>query len=301
MKATPNPPKRMSLSMRHRNWERFLFVIKFLLLVGLLILQVRVPDIHIRMAVPSRYVQAVLLLITVHLCFDFARIIITAFYIRRNKLPYNVRDNFTLGINQIASIGSIVGFVLALLLVFDIHPREALTAISIVAAAMAILFKDYVSNLLNGMIILFSDEFSLEDRIKIGQYKGIIVDITLLNVHLLSDDDELIYVPNNTVLGSDVVNYTKRAPDKSVVEFEIPYTHLKNIPDLESWLLDSLKHFPDYVIREKTSMKIASVLRDAVILKLQYARRGEADRDMDRSVRKYVLQRVVDYIEQKPT
>jgi small-conductance mechanosensitive channel len=295
--AEPYLSERLGRKKANRLRERLWFVAKFFLLAGLLYLQSRVPDLHMRLGISARYIEAVLLLITVHLFFDFARIALTYLYLRRNHLPPHTRDNFTLGINQIASLGSSAGFLVALLLIFNIEVRQALTAITVVAAAIAILFKDYISNMLNGMILMFSSQFSLDDRVKIGAHKGIIVDITLLNVHLLTDDDEIVYIPNNVVLGSDATNFTRRAPDKYTVEFEIPYTHLRSIPDLEAWVKVSLAHFEQYIDPQTYSMKIAAVMKDAVSVKFQYRIRGECDRDLDRKIRKHILQRVIDYVE----
>lgn len=84
------------------------------------------------------------------------------------------------------------------------------TSLSIVFAGIAILTKDYITNMVNGMIITFSGQLSIGDNVRLGKQRGKIVDITLQNIHMLNDDDDMIYIPNNLLLSSEVVNYTRR-------------------------------------------------------------------------------------------
>src|SRR5699024_4638319 len=144
------------------------------------------PRITTDYGISSHIIDAVLFYITAHMVLSFARLVLVYLYIKKSGRPHEFKDNFILGISQIANILSFVAFVIALFLLFNINARDFFTSISIVAAAIAIISKDYVSNMINGMIIMFSDQLSLEDYVKIGTHKGKIVNITLLNTHLLN-------------------------------------------------------------------------------------------------------------------
>ena len=134
---------------------------------------------------------------------DLFQFIVTQLYRRRKRL--HGEDNFTVGIGHIYNI--LVGFTIisGIFGMFRVDFKEVITSLSIFFAGFAILTKDYISNLINGMILTFSGQLSIGDQVKIGENRGKIVDITLSNIHLLNDDDDYITIPNNMVFLSQVV------------------------------------------------------------------------------------------------
>ncbi|MDX2284910.1 MAG: mechanosensitive ion channel [Bacteroidia bacterium] len=285
--------------MRRRLREGVWLLFKSIALLALLYVDYRYRHMTADLGLGSSYVRALLSLLTGILFIDFARITITGFYIRRRRLEWGERDNFIVGISQLASIAGAIVLALSLLIALDIKIREALTAISIVAAAMAILFKDYVANMINGMILLFSDQISIGDTIKIGQHKGRISDVTLLNVHLINDDEEVIYIPNNTVLSTEVVNYTKRAVKRIGVEFEMGFQHLDQLSELEAYLQGSLGDYESYLIPESSVLKVAAVAKDSATLKFQTTFREEPEAKLEKAFRRYLMRKVLEYVDSR--
>lgn len=281
-----------------KQWrEKLVFLVKFLVLIGLGFFILKFEHVQ-NLKIPN-IINAILIFGVTHLLIDFNRIIIIGFYISRKKLPRNTKDNFTIGINQIATIGTFIAFVIAFLLALNITPKEALTAISIVAAAIAILFKDFVSNVLNGMILMFSDQISLNDRVKIKDHKGRIVDITLFNLHLYNEDDDLLYLPNNMVMNSEVVNYTKRAEKKVSIDFEISYQYLKDVEELEEYLVASLKEYSEHIEENSYVIKTVKIHKDYAQLKVQYLLKAASDEDLERKIRRRTVRKVVEFIADK--
>lgn len=159
-------------------------------------------------------------------------------YRRRNNIKG--KDNFTIGINTIYYIFlSLLAFLL-LMVVLKVNIREFFTSISIIAAAIAILLKDYISNAINGMILMFNNQISINDHIQIGEHKGKIMHISLLNVQLLNEEDDIIFIPNTTVLSHDIINYSKGESKKASMEFTISSDKISSIEALEAYLMQSL-------------------------------------------------------------
>ena len=52
---------------------------------------------------------------------------------------------------------------------------------------------------------VFSKELNIDDYVKIGDYKGKILDINLSKVVLQNDDDDILYLPNDK--GVSIRNY----------------------------------------------------------------------------------------------
>ena len=131
----------------------------------------------------------------------------TALFVYRRRNHIKGKDNFTIGINTIYYIFIIILMIILAMALLRVNLREFFTSISILAAAIAILAKDYISNAINGMILMFNNQISIGDRIQIGGHKGKITHISLLNLQIINEEDDLIYIPNTNVLSQDIINY----------------------------------------------------------------------------------------------
>src|SRR5690606_12377662 len=68
-------------------------------------------------------------------------------YRRQAKRSNRLRGNYVLGITQIATLLNVIFAVLGLMWVFGVNPKEFLTSITIVAMAIALLFREYITNM----------------------------------------------------------------------------------------------------------------------------------------------------------
>lgn len=159
-------------------------------------------------------------------------------YRRRNKIKG--KDNFTIGINTIYYIFLAILAVLLVMVILKVNIREFFTSISIIAAAIAILFKDYISNAINGMILMFNNQLSINDRIKIGEHKGKIIHISLLNVQIVNEEDDVIFIPNSTVLSHEIVNYSKAESTKVSMELTVDARSMGSIDELEAYFAEKI-------------------------------------------------------------
>ena len=66
-----------------------------------------------------------------------------------------------------------------------------------------------MSQILSGMMILLIRPFMIDDRVEVAGVKGIVEDVSLLFTTLRTDDNKLILLPNNNVLGSKIVKYPR--------------------------------------------------------------------------------------------
>ncbi len=227
---------------------------------------------------------------------DFVQFGVTRWYRRRHKITRD--DNFIIGVGQIYILLLVMGLVVGLLSLFRIDVRQLFTSLSIVFAGIAILTKDYITNMINGMIITFSGQLSIGDNVRIGLHRGKIMDITLQNIHLLNDDDDMIYIPNSILLVSEVINYTKREVKRTSIEFEIDLKHLKNVEELEKILIETLSPFQDLIKPESQYLRVAEVKKDFVAMKFQYILK-EPNKDLERQIRRRTTRRLVEVISER--
>ena len=227
------------------------------------------------------------------LLLDFIQLVVIFFYRRRKRIRGS--DNFIVGIGHIYSIVLVMGLIIGVLSLLRIDPKSLLTSISIVFAGLAIITKEYVANMITGMINTFSGEISIGDNIGIGLHKGKVLDVTLQKVHLLNDDDDVIYIPNTLFHTMEVVNYTKRLIKRTSVEFEIGISHLNNVEEIEKMLIETLSPFHEMIQEDSYYLRTAEVRKDYVLMKFQYILKVP-NKDMERVIRRKTVRQVVEFI-----
>ncbi|HMO39614.1 MAG TPA: mechanosensitive ion channel [Saprospiraceae bacterium] len=222
-------------------------------------------------------------------------ILLSGLYRRRKGLTKGDADNVIIGLENIYYLllaGAVITTILGL---FGIDLRTLFTSLSIVAAAIAIVSKDYISELISGIIISFSSEVSVGDYIKIGEHKGKIIDLNLTKIVFLDDDDNIIFIPNNKVFISEIVNYTKKQVKRVNIEFEIALQFIKTVEALEADLIESIQDYHTHIKPGSFNLKTGAITKDSVSLKFQYDLL-RINRELEQEIRRKTVRRVVNYV-----
>lgn len=278
--------------IKKENKKRFRFILKVLLFVSFLFCINYLREDILNFGVPPHFIKAFRFYLYADLMISLIRLIVVFLYIRKHKLERGIKHNFEVGINHIANILHTFVFLGALLMLFNIDPIGLITSLSIVAAAIAILSKDYISNMINGMIIMFSDQLNIGDEIKIGEVKGKITDITLVNVHIVNDDEDLIYIPNSIMFSSQILNFTKRRVRKVSFDFDLKNSLLTNIESVEKYIIDSLEPYKSYVKHDSYNLRIIKINENFTSLKFQFVLHKNANIP-ERDIRRVALRKVL--------
>jgi small-conductance mechanosensitive channel len=284
--------------------RRFTLLFKLFILIGLTIMSlesIAISDLLPPLKPKYRdtidfYGNTVIALAIFLLILDFIQVGLVKLYKKRNHIKHD--DNFVIGVSHIYNILMVGGLFIGLLSLFKVEVKELFTSISIVFAGLAILTKDYVANMLSGMIITFSGHLRIGDQVMIGKHKGKIMDLTLQNIHLRNEDDDYVYIPCNTVFFTDVINYTKMTIKRTSIEFEVNAKNLESVEHLEKTLIETLEPFHDKIDPESYYLRVAEILKDRVLLKFQYILK-DPNRDLERIIRRKTVRRVVQIVAQK--
>ena len=70
-----------------------------------------------------------------------------------------------------------------------------------------------IANLIGGFIIIYTRSFQIGDRIKIDQYIGWVLERTILSTRIRTNNNEIVTIPNATMIASSIVNYTATLRD----------------------------------------------------------------------------------------
>ncbi|HWK56303.1 MAG TPA: mechanosensitive ion channel domain-containing protein [Parapedobacter sp.] len=220
------------------------------------------------------------------------RFILISIYRRRNKKNNRVRGNYILGINQIATLLNVVFAVLGLMIAFGINPKEFLTSITIVAMAIALLFRDYITNMISGLLIMFSDQFTIGDTVRIGEHQGKIMDITLANIMVKNDDDDVVLIPNNSAFTTNIINQSLQNSRKLTIEFELPLASSRRNDALENEMRNALQYYGSDIVQGSFQLRVVGIGKDAVQYKLQFST-TKKDTGLRRKVRNDLYQHII--------
>ncbi len=266
--------------------ERIIFLVKLLVYLGVVYFNLEHPAVYNKLTWLFKLTNALSFFLGANLVISLAWLVILSWYTRRRNRQRPIeKDNFILGINRISSVLNTIFLLLAITFVFDANPLEFVTSITIVAAAIALLTKDYITNMINGLIIMFSDQLSLGDHVRIGDMKGRVMDITLINVVLQNEDDDIVIIPNSVVFTSIVLNQSKQNIRKLTIEFELDHKHPFTIRGLEERLRASIDAYSRSYSPESFSLKTMEIKKDFVQFKLQLLM-PQTNRETERLIRR---------------
>ena len=74
-----------------------------------------------------------------------------------------------------------------------------------------------LSNVVAGLVLTYMRAFKIGDRVKIGEITGDIIEKTLLVTRLRTVQNEIVSVPNSTVMGSHTINYSIEANERGLI------------------------------------------------------------------------------------
>ncbi len=229
------------------------------------------------------------------LILGFAKGVIFFWYRKSKKVDQQRTDNIIFGVNNIHVLVVGVVTILTGIALMGIDVKAFFASLSIIAAAIAIISKDYISNVIGGMLIAFSSDINIGDYIKVGGNRGKVIDMSITMFSLLTDDDDVVIIPNNMVYALDVINYTKRAIKKTSIEFEITLEAISTVSQLETDLVATLNEFDHIIQSDSYNLKAVGIKKDYIEFKFQYIL-DIPDREKEKDIRKKVIRRVVQII-----
>ncbi len=275
---------------KQENRKRAVFIFKLLLLAGLCYVSIQYQE-WIK-AQPVRMfdlIRSLIFYLSANILISLARIVFVYLYIRRKQLVKE--NNVVLAINRMATLLNAAILVASIILLSNLTWEAFFTSFSLVAVATVLLTKDYISNTVNGLILMVSDRIVLNDYIKIGSHTGKVVDITLSNVHLLNDAKHVILIPNNTVFASDVINYTRKASRYVEVDFEVKPDMIKDLTELEEQLIEAMRPYDSLVKKNSYELLVDHVASDEISLRFRFVLQA-SDMQKEKKLKHEILRKV---------
>lgn len=113
--------------------------------------------------------------------------------------------------------------------------------------AVGLALQSSLSNLASGVMIFMFKPFKVHDIITVGENTGRVEEILIFNTIIIDDMQKLIIVPNSTIMGGVVKNYSGRG--KYIHKLLVPIKHGVPFDDVKQIMEEAIKNAKDIKLR----------------------------------------------------
>ncbi|MDQ4101136.1 MAG: mechanosensitive ion channel family protein [Thermoproteota archaeon] len=170
--------------------------------------------------------------------------LVIRYFLKRIAKSLNLPESQLKGISSITKLVLIIIVITAIIFQFSQVSGIAASAIS-VAAGTVIGFssRNTISNVIAGILLLSSRPFKIGDRIRTLEEDesliGDVIEITIIYTKIKTIRNELVTIPNQTLLENQIINYSGLKYLATTVEISIGYD--ANMDKVKSLLIQAAR------------------------------------------------------------
>lgn len=141
------------------------------------------------------------------------------------RVVIRARDDQTLA-HFLATVVSVIITVLALITALDqlgVPMTGLLAALGAAGLAIGLALKDSLSNFASGVILMIVRPFKAGDFVETASTNGVVERVGLFQTQLRSTSNQVILVPNTSVITANIVNYSERPTRRIDLTIGISY------------------------------------------------------------------------------
>jgi len=116
-----------------------------------------------------------------------------------------------------------------------------LASVGVVGLVVGYAFKDVAANLFAGAVISLRHPFKKGDLIEVGGHFGSVSGTDLFYTTIITRDGQLVYVPNQSIFGSEIVNYSAIGARRIVLSTGVSYGD--DLEEIRTTALETIKSF----------------------------------------------------------
>jgi len=180
-----------------------------------------------------------------------------------------------------------VGVVLALSEV-GMSLSAAMTTIGLASVGIGFALKDILSNLFAGIILLVQHPFTIGDQVRVGEQEGTVENVRVRDTQVLTYDGERVFIPNQTVFNSPIINYTSTPTLRNDIRLGIKYA--EDIEKARQIAVTALASSAGVVDRPEPVVLVESE-DEFVVLVLRFW--VESDRNRNLKIRSDIVERLL--------
>ena len=158
---------------------------------------------------------------------------------------------------------------LAVIVAYPYVPGSESEAFKGVSLFIGVIFSlgssSLIGNVIAGYSMIYRRAFKIGDRVKVGDHVGEVVSTRLLVTHLRTPKNEVVVVPNSTILGSEIVNYSSMAEDGGLIlHTTVSINYATPWRQVEAMLIEAAARTPG-LLREPPPFVLQQTLGDFAV------------------------------------
>ena len=165
-------------------------------------------------------------------------------------------------LGDLVYVGLIILVVVAALGTLGVETSSFVAILGAVTLAVGFALKDQLSNFGAGALILMFRPFEVGHFIEAGGVSGVVEEIGIFNTKIKTGDNRLIYLPNSSIIGGSITNYS--AKDTRRIDLVIGVSYEDDLQKVKQELWNILNN-DERILKEPQPTVAVSELADSSV------------------------------------
>jgi small-conductance mechanosensitive channel/CRP-like cAMP-binding protein len=190
-----------------------------------------------------------------------AAVVLFDVVLRRRPVPAVVRE--------LTQYALAAGIVIAMLYQSGVDAVSIAATGGVLTAVVGFALQSTIANVFAGVALPFEGELAIGDWIRVGDHVGRVREIKWRATTILTRDGDVVVVPNNQLLTTDVTNYSRPTPaHRMTIKVGVHYRHPPN--DVKAVLLDAVRGVPGVLANPEPDAAPVEFGDSALVYRLRY-------------------------------
>jgi small-conductance mechanosensitive channel len=167
------------------------------------------------------------------------------YFLKTNSLSrHNEKERYRSTIILLMKLFFVTSLMVGILMVLHtlgVRMQAVITVISLSGVAIGISSRDLVASFFGTIFIYTNGPFSIGDKIKVGNFEGLVENVTWLSTRLRLDNKNLMYIPNIQFLNATVENMSYALQKRVNLFLTIFHYDTKEVKYIVNKIVDSIK------------------------------------------------------------
>ncbi|PJN87477.1 mechanosensitive ion channel family protein [Bacillus sp. mrc49] len=247
-------------------------------------------DEKIWLLIGEGIIKIFLVLLLSRIIITIGKTLLNKFFKARSRTPIRVSERRETTLIKLLEniITYVINFIALMMIleIFGLHVMPLLAGAGVIGLAIGFGAQSLVKDIITGFFVIFEDQFSVGDYIKINTYEGEVIEIGLRTTKIKSDAGELHFIPNGSII--QVTNYSI-LNSKAVVDVTIANDgSIERAERVLIELLNSMEGKYDALVKAPEFLGIETINPDEVVLRVTAETKPLQNVEFSRVLRKEI-------------
>ncbi|MGE7875748.1 mechanosensitive ion channel family protein [Peribacillus muralis] len=247
-------------------------------------------DEKIWLLIGEGIIKIFLVLLLSRIIITIGKTLLNKFFKARLRSPIRVSERREATLIKLLEniITYVINFIALMMVleIFGLHVMPLLAGAGVIGLAIGFGAQSLVKDIITGFFVIFEDQFSVGDYIKINTYEGEVIEIGLRTTKIKSNAGELHFIPNGSII--QVTNYSI-LNSKAVVDVTIANDGtIERAERVLIELLNSMEGKYDALVKAPEFLGIETINPDEVVLRVTAETKPMQNVEFGRILRKEI-------------